>query len=486
MTEFTEQQVKIKVAARLLGVTAQTIRNWVSAGRLPAKRHPINGYRLFNLADIERIRTMHSHVSEPLISGRPTYYRKNELGIKEYVAEGRPTTSNSVVAKSISGSSADNLYGSAEFDKDWLKQPVRNAETATTSERLRIADVFSGGGVFSVGIQEGLRSAGLCATHAIGIDFNKDAIDTFALNFPDAMAIHGDILSYADGAFGSRTSKAEREFCAMSGRIDVLAGGPPCQGHSDLNNHTRRVDPKNELYFSMVRLCELFRPRIVLIENVPGVLHDKGDVVARTSDCLRSLGYHVSYSVVDLQKIGVPQRRKRLVLVASVNGAFDFDEALRNHEVVPRSIGWAIDDLVNSYNPKSIFDSSAKHSEENQRRIRFLFDNDLYELPNSERPPCHRDREHSYTSVYGRMKWNEPAPTITGGFGSTGQGRFVHPKAQRTLTPHEAGRLQFIPDFFHFPKSVGRRSMQQIIGNAAPPKLSEVIITEAANQGLLK
>ena len=109
-----------------------------------------------------------------------------------------------------------------------------------------------------------------------------------------------------------------------------------------------------------------------------------------------------------------------------------------------------------------------------KKRIAYLFEHDLYDLPNSQRPFCHRAKDHSYVSVYGRMRWNLATQTITTGFGSTGQGRFVHPLRRRTLTPHEACRVQFIPDFFSFPET-RRRHLQEMIGNAVPPKLAYVI-----------
>src|SRR5205823_6332402 len=99
---------------------------------------------------------------------------------------------------------------------------------------------------------------------------------------------------------------------------------------------------------------------------------------------------------------------------------------------------------------ETLFDTAAVHAAVNQRRIEYLFEHDVFDLPNEIRPDCHRLKDHAYHAVYGRMRWNEPAPTITTGFGSTGQGRFVHPLKPRTLTPHEAARLQLIPDFFCF------------------------------------
>jgi DNA (cytosine-5)-methyltransferase 1 len=85
---------------------------------------------------------------------------------------------------------------------------------------------------------------------------------------------------------------------------------------------------------------------------------------------------------------------------------------------------------------------------ETQRRVDYLFDHDLFDLPNSERPPCHRDKMHTYNSVYGRLQWDRPAPTITGGFDTMGRGRFVHPRFRRPLTPREGARLQGFPDWF--------------------------------------
>jgi DNA (cytosine-5)-methyltransferase 1 len=107
----------------------------------------------------------------------------------------------------------------------------------------------------------------------------------------------------------------------------------------------------------------------------------------------------------------------------------------------------------------------------NRQRIDYLFDHELYDLPNPERPTCHRDVKHTYNAMYGRLRWDNPAQTITSGYGSMGQGRYVHPGKRRTLTPHEAARLQTIPDWFVFDEKTKRTQIARMIGNAVPPVL---------------
>lgn len=102
----------------------------------------------------------------------------------------------------------------------------------------------------------------------------------------------------------------------------------------------------------------------------------------------------------------------------------------------------------------------------------WLIDEDEYDLPNPMRPKCHHDDSHTYNAMYGRLAWDDPAPTITTGFGSMGQGRFVHPAKPRTITPHEAARPQTLPDFFDLDMTKGRGAWATVIGNAVPPLLS--------------
>ena len=117
-------------------------------------------------------------------------------------------------------------------------------------------------------------------------------------------------------------------------------------------------------------------------------------------------------------------------------------------------------------------------SPDNLRRARWLLKHDRFDLPNHMRPSCHRDNPgHRYKSMYGRMRWNLPSQTLTTGFRSPGQGRFLHPAEPRVLTCREAARIQFFPDWFDFLPAGSRTSIARAIGNAVPPKVAMHALT---------
>src|SRR5207248_565957 len=138
-------------------------------------------------------------------------------------------------------------------------------------EEVRVADLFSGGGLMTLGAVEAFRALGIRATPAMFLDMDESAAAACERNFPDAETLRSRVEAIVDGDLGAAPTKAERELKAKLESIDVLLGGPPCQGHSDLNNHTRRVDDRNELAIRMARFCELFEPKIIVLENVRGI-----------------------------------------------------------------------------------------------------------------------------------------------------------------------------------------------------------------------
>jgi DNA (cytosine-5)-methyltransferase 1 len=371
-----------------------------------------------------------------------------------------------------SGAFADSAEA---FDIGWLRSS-RPPAVEALSGTFRFVDLFSGCGAMSLGVWEACRALNLAAEPLLAVDINAPALRTYARNFPDALTRPDPVEILLDGQPGEPPTPAEEGFRQHIGKVDMLIGGPPCQGHSNLNNHTRRVDPKNQLYLRMARFAEIVRPEHILIENVPGAVHDRSGVVQQTITILQRRGYHVSTGVMNAVDIGVAQKRRRFFTVASLRRPFDFEATRDMYRRPARPLSWAIGDLE-GVQTGTAFDSSAVHSPTNRGRIAYLFEHDLYDLPDDQRPDCHRLKTHSYKSVYGRLRPDEPTPTITTGFGSTGQGRYVHPTLQRTMTPHEAARVQFIPDFFVFADD-RRRALQEMIGNAVPPKISYVIALE--------
>ena len=164
-------------------------------------------------------------------------------------------------------------------------------------------------------------------------------------------------------------------------------------------------------------------------------------------------------NVLDLVRFGVPQRRRRHILLAVLGDLVDpgvvLDMRSPCDEHDARTVGWASPTSPRRSRRQRSTQPS-KPTAQNVARMEWLIENDEYDLPNPMRPKCHHDDSHTYNAMYGRLRWSEPAPTITTGFGSMGQGRFVHPAAPRTITPHEAARLQTLPDFFELDPSTGR------------------------------
>ncbi|WP_083968306.1 DNA cytosine methyltransferase [Hyalangium minutum] len=342
---------------------------------------------------------------------------------------------------------------------------------------VRLVDLFAGSGGLTLGVAEACRRFGRGLEVRLAMEWDEHIRGVYDLNFGSSVARErGDVCSRFDRAVGRSPSASEERTRAEVGKVDILVGGPPCQGHSDLNNHTRRKDEKNELYLVMVRAAEVLGPTYLMIENVQGVRRDHRAVLDRATRHLQDIGYEVEEALVRMVDIGVPQKRVRHILVAargcSIGGVLDLPAIAS-----PRSLKWAIGDLQGRTSDL-VFDSSSRLTPENLARANLLLRRGLYDLPNRYRPPCHRDNPtHRYTAMYGRLSWDEPAHTITTGFGSPGQGRFLHPSEPRTLTPHEAARVQFFPDWFTFGSATTRKILSHCIGNAVPPKLAYAVVT---------
>lgn len=391
----------------------------------------------------------------------------------------RITLSDGSVAKSaiplqIQGHSSrlEQMALAAIHDDAWLRLSKR-PETPEVGDPVRCVDLFAGLGGMSLGVGEAARAL----DRPFQLVFAADTYDLArkALSHNGSAPVRFSrfpVERILRGNLGAPLSWREAALRRELGDVDLLVGGPPCQGHSDLNNHTRRRDPKNRLYLKMARAVDVLEPRHVIVENVPGVAKDDGRVLETTQEHLEERDYRVDVHVLKGEKLGVPQTRHRMFLVASRDRTPRIEQASQQLAVVPRSFEWACHDL--STDPSSGFDTTAVPSKVTEERIEWLHTSGESNLPDSLRPDCHRLKAHRYHSVYGRMWKGRPASTITTGFMVMGQGRFVHPHEPRTLTPHEGARLQFLPDWLRIPHRF-RRDYGMLIGNAVPPKMAYVL-----------
>ena len=365
--------------------------------------------------------------------------------------------------------SADRLC-----DLDWVQRASPPEIELPLKGSISLADLFCGCGGLTLGVAEAARSAGYGLKIKLAVDNFDSALGVYRANFGvgESVAVNEDIGALLPGDLGTPSSSVERDLRAQLGQLDLIVAGPPCQGHSDLNNSSRRNDERNKLYLKVARFSEIVRPNAILIENVPAVVHDKNDVVESVRRSLSEQGYFVDEALLDLRSFGIPQTRRRHILLANRSQPIDLSEVLgRSDSDMPLSR--FIEDLQDEPDTSTeLYRTPSRMLEANRSRVQHLFEHDIYDLPNNLRPVCHQNNSHSYKSMYGRLHWDRPAQTLTSGFGSMGQGRFVHPTRRRVLTPHEAARIQGFPDFFSFESVKYRTHLHEMIGNAVPPQLS--------------
>jgi len=386
--------------------------------------------------------------------------------------------------------------GRGPFDKFW-KSFLQGNPLAFPDEisgrPLRIADVFSSCGGLSYGLSLGFRSLGISTKHAFAMDLDAEALEVYERNFASAECLNSSVSEAVDFYVHGSGESAEfanepeinlQELEKYAGHIDILCGGPPCQGHSNLNNISRKDDLRNVLFLTMPALGIALKAPVVVIENVPSVIYDSHNVVESTRALFKKAGYEVFSDKLMDSKFGGVQLRERYFMVAfkQTNHKIEILKFLEPLKLDARPVSLAISDLCGKAGTSGVgaklFNSTSNLSDDNVKRVNYLFRYDKYNLPLSRRPDCHKEGT-SYQSVYGRMHWDEPSRTITSGFQSPGRGRFIHPREPRCITPHEAARIQAFPDSFLFlprdPSRLNRALYAKWIGDAVPPRLGYLI-----------
>ncbi len=202
------------------------------------------------------------------------------------------------------------------------------------------------------------------------------------------------------------------------------------------------------------------------MENVPGTGASKS--FRNLCEGLEKLGYEVIWAVKDAARYGVPQRRKRLILLAGHGFKIPFAAESNRTLTIRGAIGW-LGKAGKSGDP--LHDMPEKRSEKVLKFIRDIPKDGggRLDLPRSRQLRCHT-RCDGFKDIYGRMAWDDVAPTITGGCFNPSKGRFLHPKENRAITMREAALLQSFPRTYWFPRSAGKQAVAIMIGNALPPE----------------
>ncbi len=335
---------------------------------------------------------------------------------------------------------------------------------------LVAVDLFSGCGGLSLGLQQ----AGFRVGAAVEID--PKAQETYKLNHPGVALYSEDIRKLDPTAMMA-------EMGLKAGELDLLAGCPPCQGFSRLrtkNQATSVQDPRNELVGDFLRFVKAMRPKSIMMENVPALAEDARFKSMCSS--LEELGYGVVVHVLDAADYRVPQRRKRLIVLASRVHSPAIAKRSKERVTVRQA-------LAGVGAPSKTKDSLHAVIEQRTQGVRDLIalipknGGSRSDLPQEFVLECHK-RAKGFHDVYGRMAWDDVAPTITSGCHAPSKGRFLHPSYNRTITLREAALLQGFPRDYRFDTSHGKEAIALMIGNALPPPFISAH-AQALRQGIL-
>jgi len=321
---------------------------------------------------------------------------------------------------------------------------------------MKALDLFCGCG----GLSQGLLEAEFDVVGAVEID--SLAAETYRLNHKMTRVWEADIQSLDPLAM-------MEELGLTPGELDLLAGCPPCQGFSairTLNGKRGSNDPINDLVFEFLRFVRAFRPKAIMLENVPGLALNERFL--RLSSELQDLGYILDWRVVNVAAYGVPQRRRRFILIGGHHKSIGIAEGLSPVSTVRQTIG-ALSAAGQSGDP--LHDLPEKRDAKTKLMISKIPKDggSRKDLPASFSLPCHQ-RCNGFKDVYGRMSWDRVSPTITGGCVNPSKGRFLHPEENRSITLREAALLQSFPIDYKFSMKRGKFPIAQMIGNALPPR----------------
>ena len=329
--------------------------------------------------------------------------------------------------------------------------------------RVVVCDFFCGCG----GTSAGLRASGLKI--AAGVDFDAHAAETYRRNFPEARFFETDVRDLSVAAFDDAIPAVQDGL--------VFAACAPCQPYSPLRRGSSKRSSDRTLLLQLLPFIEHHVPDVVLVENVPGMQAvPGGSTWSRFVTTLTKLGYHVMWNVVDCREYGVPQRRRRLVLLASLLAPLELPDPTHGPSRKPYStVGEWIADLpplrAGEAHPDDPNHRAGALGPLNLERIRALEEGEGRDRwPERLWLDCHRDRR-GHQDAYGRLHRNRVAPVLTTKCTDITNGRYGHPTQDRALSVREAACLQTFPRTFEF--SGGLKQTTRQVGNAVPVLLAQ-------------
>jgi len=333
------------------------------------------------------------------------------------------------------------------------------------SRKIYAIDLFCGAG----GLTHGLIKSGVDVR--LGVDIDPVCEYPYTANNPSDF-----LLKSVKDLSGEDVIKYYRK-----NGIKLLAGCAPCQTFSRYNQKATESDTRWWLLLQFSRLVKELLPDLVTMENVPGLVEQ--NVFEQFLGDLNECGYSISYSIVNCADYGVPQHRNRLVLLASKLGEITLlspEEFGRTSKTVREAIGELPKITDGVCYPKDPLHQSAKLSKTNKKRIKSSKPGGTWrDWSKKLVADCHKKNTgKSYPSVYGRMTWDAPSPTITTQFFGFGNGRFGHPEQDRAISIREGAILQSFPKGYKFVapgETIYKTKIGRLIGNAVPVSIGKLI-----------
>ncbi|HUT03608.1 MAG TPA: DNA cytosine methyltransferase [bacterium] len=363
---------------------------------------------------------------------------------------------------------------------------------------MRVLDLFAGCGGLSFGLEMTGHFVAVC-----GLDLLPDRLDTFLANHPCAAGLIGDIRDW-------RIEDIRKSM----GRVDLIAGGPPCQGFSSIRpfRAVTEGDRRNNLIEYFVLIIAALKPKWMLLENVVGMLtHKRGVMLESVISALQDIGYNMSWRIINAALYGVPQNRERIVIIGNRMG-IDFKWPEPTHFAEYRSMAGSRPEVISVlpvFSPNlmpavtvSVAISDLAPVEAGEQVNHYIDEprNDFQRTMRGGNPQLtlHRATRHTkrmlniiehaganishipkelissgFSTCYSRLDASKPSTTLTVNFVHPASNRCIHPRQNRALTIREGARLQSFPDRFEFIGTTGQIVKQ--IGNAVPPLLAKAL-----------